>query len=192
MLAAMASTTSKFVTLAVLGAGLFGTYKLGAALFGEEVAQVRLANQVWIERVPTDDRDMIRHLVLVEDGNDRFGAFGKSSTWRHFVEVFMWKASGQSISLELPQDRKRLDLGFKVWECEGKAPRGFQLCLELSNSRGKALYYSRHDWRIDDTSPEALAALGEAHPQISPALEELARRPAAIDAEFVPSDDFLE
>ncbi len=190
----MARTTRKFVALAVIGAGLFGTYKLGAAVFGEEVAQVRLANQVWIERLPADDRDMIHHLVLVEDGSDRFGAFGKSSTWRHFVEVFVWKASGQTLALDLPQDRKRVDLGYKVWECEGKAPRGFQLCLELTNKNGRsATYYSRHDWRIDGTSPEALAALAEAQPQIAPLLEELAERPAAFDAsEFVLADDFVE
>jgi hypothetical protein len=190
----MARTTRKIVALAVLGAGLFGTYKLGAALFGEEISSVRLANQVWIERLPTDDRDMIHHLVLVEDGSDRFGAFGKSSTWRHFVEVFMWKASGQTLALELPQDRKRVELGFKVWDCEGEAPRGFQLCLELSNKRGKtATYYSRHDWRIDGTGPEALAALAEAHPEIAPALEDLKDRPAAVDtSEFVAADDFIE
>lgn len=190
----MARTTRKIFTLAVLGAGLFGTYKLGAAVFGEEVAQVRLANQVWIERLPTDDRDMVHHLVLVEDGSDRFGAFGKSSTWRHFIEVFVWKAGGQNLVLDLPQDKKRVELGFKVWECEGKAPRGFQLCLELANKKGRtATYYSRHDWRIDDASPEGLTALGEAHPQIAPLLEEIAERPAAVDgSEFEPADDFIE
>jgi hypothetical protein len=190
----MARTTRKFVALAVIGAGLFGTYKLGAAVFGEEVAQVRLANQVWIERLPADDRDMIHHLVLVEDGSDRFGAFGKSSTWRHLIEVFVWKSSGQTLALDLPQDRKRVELGFKVSECEGKAPRGFQLCLELTNKNGRsATYYSRHDWRIDGTSPEALAALGEAQPEIAPLLEDLAERPAAFDAsEFVLADDFIE
>lgn len=190
----MARTTRKIVTLAVVGAGLFGTYQLGAALFGEEVAQVRLQNQVWIERIPTDDRDMIHHLVLIEDGGDRFGAFGKSSTWRHFVEVFLWKTHGDTLSLELPQDRKRIDLTYKVSDCEGKAPRGFQLCLELGNKRGKTFtYYSRHDWRIDAADPESVAALVAAEPMLEPVLEDIQERPADFDAaDLEPADDFRE
>lgn len=187
----MARTTRKIVTLAVLGAGLFGTYKLGAALFCDEAAAARLHNQVWIERLPGDERDMIHHLVLVEDGGDRVGAFGKSSTWRHFIEIFLWKASGQNLVLDLPQDRKRVELGWKAWECEGKAPRGFQLCLELTNKRGKSVtYYSRHDWRIDDASPEALAELAAAQPELAPVLKDIPGPTGAVDVEgFELADD---
>jgi hypothetical protein len=163
-------------------------------VFGEEVAQ-RLANQVWIERLPADDRDMIHHLVLVEDGSERFGAFGKSSQWRHFIEVFVLEAARPDPRLST--SRRTASASTSASRC-GSArarPRApFQLCLELTNKNGRsATYYSRHDWRIDGTSPEALAALGEAQPEIAPLLEDLAERPAAFDAsEFVLADDFIE
>lgn len=190
----MARTSRKIVTLAVLGAGLFGTYKLGSALLCDAAASARLHNQVWIERLPTDERDMIHHLVLVEDGGDRVGAFGKSSTWRHFIEIFLWKSHGQSVTFDLPQDRRRLELGWKAWDCEGQAPRGFQLCLELTNKRGKAVtYYSRHDWRIDDASPEGLEKFGADHPELAPVLKDMQERPAPVDASaFELADDLLE
>ena len=80
------SNTRTLVALATVGTLALGTYKLGSALLGDDsLSAQRLANQVWIERLPKDERDMINHLVLIEDGRDRFGAFGKSSKCRHFV-----------------------------------------------------------------------------------------------------------
>ena len=198
---ARSTLTRKLFALATIGALALGTYKLGTTvldMFADDgIEAKRLANQVWIERLPTDDRDMIHHLVLIEDGGDRFGAFGKSSQWRHFVELFRWAREDSRLTLLLPQERKRLDLGVKVWNCEGEAPAPFQLCLELSNKRKTMKYYSRHDWSIDAANPDALAALVAATPELSGV--ELPSVPAVGDSDafavaeaFAVVEDFAE
>ena len=182
---ARSTSTRKLAALITVGALAFGTYKLGSAVLGDDsLSAQRLANQVWIERLPKDDRDMINHLVLVEDGRERFGAFGKSSQWRHFVEIFRWSREDERLTLLLPQERKRLDLGVRVWDCEGEAPAPFQLCLELSNKSRKIQYYSRRDWTID--------SLGE-HPELTAVLEAPTPVPAIADADdFVAVDELTE
>jgi len=174
--------TRNIAALAAIGALAVGSYKLGTAIFGESAGAARLHNQVWIERLPADDRDMIHHLVLVDDQGERFGAFGKSSQWRHFIELFRWAREDARLTLLLPQERKRLDLGVKVWECAGEAPAPFQLCLELSNKRQTMKYYSRHDWSLD--SAESVAALTTAYPELARVLElpTAAEVPASVDA----------
>ena len=187
---ARSSMTRNLATLAAVGAIAVGSYKLGTAVFGEAASAPRLHNQVWIERLPTDDRDMIHHLVLIDDEGERFGAFGKSSQWRHFIELFRWAREDARLTLLLPQERKRLDLGVKVWECAGEAPAPFELCLELSNKRKAMRYYSRRDWSLDGA--DSVAALTTAHPELSRVFElpAAAQVPAALDAaEFIAVDE---
>ena len=192
------STSTKIFALAAAGALALGTYKLGGAVYdllaGDAIEVQQLANQVWIERLPADDRDMIHHLVLLQDGGDRFGAFGKSSQWRHFVEVFRWAREEQRLTLLLPQDRKRLDLGVKVWDCDGEAPAPFQLCLELRSKNKTMRYYSRHDWSLDSASPEAVAQRVAASPELATVLHDLPTGPqGAIDpALFELAENFPE
>ena len=181
---ARSTMTRTFAALAALGVLAVGSYKLGTAAFGDDVSVQRLHNQVWIERIPQDDRDMIHHLVLIDDEGERFGAFGKSSQWRHFVEIFRWAREDAKLTLLLPQERKRIELGVKVWDCAGEAPAPFQLCLELSNNKRKILYYSRHDWTLD--------SLGE-HPELTQVIAAPTPVPAIADAsDFVASDELTE
>ena len=185
---ARSTTTRKLAALAVFGALAAGSFKLGTALLGDaDVSAQRLHNQVWIERLPQDDRDMIHHLVLIDDEGERFGAFGKSSQWRHFVEIFRWAREGDRLTMLLPQERQRLDLGVKVWECAGEAPAPFQLCLELTNKRKTMRYYSRHDWSLDGA--DSLAALKTEHPELAQALELPAPSPVLDAAEFMAVDE---
>jgi hypothetical protein len=184
---ARSSMTRNLAALAAIGALAVGSYKLATAVFGEAASAPRLHNQVWIERLPTDDRDMIHHLVMIDEDGERFGAFGKSSQWRHFVELFRWAREENRLTLLLPQDRKRLELGVKVWECAGEAPAPFQLCLELSNKRKTMRYYSRHDWSLDGA--DSIAALKTNHPELGQALELPAPAPVLDAAEFTLVDE---
>jgi hypothetical protein len=166
------SKTNKWVGLGLAATVGFAAYELG--LFGSSHADglEHLSNQVWIERLPQNDRDQIYHLVLLEQGRDRFGAFGRSSQWRHFVELFAWHREQERLTLHLPQDRVRLNLEARVWECEGEAPAPFELCLELKGERGHtARYYSRHDWVIDaDGAAPHIEGLPEITPHAPPTL----------------------
>lgn len=186
---ARSTMTRTFAAFAALGVLAVGSYKLGTAAFGEDVSVQRLHNQVWIERIPQDDRDMIHHLVLIDDEGERFGAFGKSSQWRHFVEIFRWAREDAKLTLLLPQERKRIELGVKVWDCAGEAPAPFQLCLELSNKRKTMRYYSRYDWSIDGAGPDALAHVAAEQPALARLLATPAPAPALDAAEFTVVDE---
>lgn len=143
------SKFGKWAALALVATVGAGVYQLGPCSETSEDLKL-LANQVWLERLPTDDRDQIHHVVFIDNRRDRFGAFGRSSTWRHAIEVFRWHREAERLTLHLPQDRLRLDLSVRVWDCEDEAPEPFELCLELKTGKGQSgHYYSRRDWKID-------------------------------------------
>lgn len=167
------SNTKRWVSLGLAATVGFGAYELG--LFGCDGTSgvENLSNQVWIERLPQNDRDQIHHLVLIESGRDRFGGFGRSSNWRHSLEIFMWHREDNRLTLNLPQDRVRLDLEARVWDCEGSAPAPFELCLELKTQRGKtANYYSRREWVIEHGKDLHIEGLPEIAPHAAPTLPE--------------------
>lgn len=140
------------VALALVGAAAVGTWKLGAAIFGDDAEATKAkhaVNQVWIERMPADARDQINHFVLIRHPEGRIGAVGKSSQWRHIVELFMWGLEGERLSVFLPQDQRKAQLRVRTWECAGEAPKPFELCLELGNDKRSVTMYSRKDWVID-------------------------------------------
>lgn len=165
----MAKTTAKLLGLALVGAGVYGLWTMGQGLLGEdETSGTRhVVNQVWIERAPQGPRDMIGHLVLLDMPEGRFGAAGKSSQWRHVIEVFQWGLEGNRLSVFFPQDRVKAQVEVRSWSCKGEAPEPFELCLEISNGRRKAVFYSLEEWHIDPDRAEAsLAELREEHPEL--------------------------
>jgi hypothetical protein len=36
----------------------------------------------------------------------------------------------------------------RTWACANEAPKGFDLCLELSDGKAKQRFYSRKTWRV--------------------------------------------
>jgi hypothetical protein len=108
----------------------------------------RLVNQVWIERMPRHQRDMIWGGVLVEDGKDRVGVISHGSQWRVHADLLLWRLDGDVLRTRFPQDDRRYDLKARTWECEGKAPEPFQLCLELKRGDRVLRFFSRKDWEI--------------------------------------------
>lgn len=169
----MGKTTAKLLGLALAGAGAYGLWTVGQGLLGddEETASTRhVVNQVWIERMPQGPRDMIGHLVLLDvpkAPEGRVGAAGKSSQWRLMMELFQWGLEGNRLSLFFPQDRVKAQVSVRAWSCEGEAPEPFELCLEVSNGRRKAVFYSLEEWHIDPERADAsLAELREQYPEL--------------------------
>lgn len=120
----------------------------------------RLVNQVWIERLPRHERDMIWGGVLVENGKDRVGVISHGSQWRVHADVLVWRLEGDRLRTRFPQDNRRFELRAKTWECEGKVPEPFQLCLELRRGDQVLRFYSRKDWDLDGKHlPPTLAGL---------------------------------
>lgn len=153
-----ANQKATWVALAVVGACGLGLWTAGSALFGDDSAQgtAQLTNRPWIERVPANERDMIGHLILLDHPQGRFGVTGRSSNWRHLLEVYRWRLDGDRLGLFFPQDHVKVGVKVRTWECGGEAPAPFDLCLEITDARGrKAVVYSREDWEV---RPERLEA----------------------------------
>jgi hypothetical protein len=155
----MATRRSGWVALLVVVGGLYGGWKVWRALFGDDTATPRLVNQVWIERMPRDERDMVYGAVLVEHDGKRIGVVGRGSRWRSHQDVFLWRQEGDTLRTRFPQDNQRYRLQVRTWECEGKAPRPFQLCLEARTGNRVLRFFSRKDWVI--RPGEDAAAAGE-------------------------------
>ncbi len=172
----MAKTTAKLLGLALAGAGAYGLWTAGQALLGddESTGTSYVTNQVWIDRLPEGPRDMIGHLAMVRLPQGRFGGAGRSSQWRHVVEMFQWSLEGQRLALYFPQDEVKAKLTVRTWECEDEAPAPFELCMEISNGRRSATFYSRHEWHIEPKDAEgSLEALAAEYPALRSAIAEV-------------------
>ena len=146
----MAKTKATLVSLVMVGACAFGAWKVGTCVLGEDEASSaeHFVNRVWLERMPEDDRDMITHLLLLDTDDGRFGAVGRSSAWRHVVEIFKWSLEEDRLALFFPQERQRALFKARTWECAGEAPEPFDLCLELSRGDRKIHFFSNHEWVV--------------------------------------------
>lgn len=148
----MSKDHNKLIALALVGACSFGVWKAGQALLADDEAQgtEHAVNQVWIDHIPRDDRDMITHFVLIDHRDGQFGAIGDSSQWRHIIDVFRWQLQRDTLRLYFPQERARGEVKIRTWRCEGEAPAPFELCLELTTKNGRRVaFYSRDEWKIE-------------------------------------------
>lgn len=191
----MAKMTAKLLGLALAGAGAFGLWSLGQSLLGEDEAAgtKHVVNQVWIERAPEGPRDMIGHLVLIDIPDGRLGGAGRSSQWRHVIELFQWGLEGNRLAMFFPQDRVKAAVNVRSWRCKGEAPAPFELCLEISNGRRKAVFYSLEDWHIDpDRADASLAALRDAYPELGSVGQEVVMPMLGGDDDDDDRDSYVE
>jgi hypothetical protein len=165
----MAKTT-RLLAL-VLGVGALGVgsyYLLNGGDDDDSAATKRLVNQFWIERMPESRRDMVGHLSLIKHDRGKIGVVGKSSQWRHFIELFEWKLEGNKLKLHLPQDQQKAQVNVRTWDCRNEAPDPFELCLEVSARDRKRIFYSRKDWVIEPHDVEgSMAEIAESHPELA-------------------------
>jgi len=187
----MAKTKTIALGLALAGAGVYGVYSAGSCLLGDDETQGtrHVVNQVWIERAPEGPRDLIGHLVLLDLPDGRIGVTGKSSQWRHLIELFQWDLEGNRLRVHFPQDRVRAKVEVRSWRCAGEAPEPFELCLELSNGRRTAMFYSLDEWKIDpDRAAESLEEIATEHPEFAEFLPSVSV-PVALDSETLEGYD---
>jgi hypothetical protein len=191
----MAKSTRLLALVLSAGAIGVGSYYLLSGDDDDAAGTKRLVNQVWVERMPESRRDMIGHLSLIKHQRGRIGVVGKSSQWRHFIELFEWKLDGSKLRLNFPQDERKMQVGVRTWDCRKEAPDPFELCLEISVKDRKRIYYSRRDWVIDPHDVEgSIAELAEASPELAPVLENMSDDMAPTDfaAEVEGAEDWAE
>jgi len=176
----------KWVALPIAAALGWGAWTAGSALLGDdsEAEGTRyVVNHVWIERLPEGPRDMIGHLAMIDHRQGRIGGAGRSSQWRHFIEIFQWKLDGHRLDLFFPQDEMHTAVGVKTYPCD--APQPFDICMDIEAGRRKVTYYSNRDWEIDPGNAEAsLEALTEEHPELANVFE-LDTSSAELDVDAV-------
>lgn len=108
-----------------------------------------LLNRPWVDHMPRSERDMVTQLVFVDRDGQKMGALLRASRWRQLAELFRWEQRRGGLTVEFPQSKKRLPVSTRVWACKD-APKGFDLCLELS-LLGKGLrLYSNKKWSLDE------------------------------------------
>lgn len=191
-------TGRSLVLFVMLGAVALGGWRLAASWSAEAQSAAMLANRPWIERLPEDPRDVIGHVTFLDHPRGKFGVVGRSSQWRHALDLFGWRREGGRLNLFFPQERVRGQLAVKTWRCAGEAPEPFDLCLELRNDDHRLVLFSREDWRIEPktgvlegaTNP-ALAAYVRAASNIAgeDVLTSLNEQVTADAVEGSPSDD---
>jgi len=107
-----------------------------------------LANRPWMDHMPRNDRDMVTQLVFLDKNNAKTGALMRTSKWRQFREGTRWAARKNGLLIQLPQLDKTIPLSAKAYSC--RAPKPFDLCLELSLFGRGVKLYSKKSWTIDD------------------------------------------
>jgi hypothetical protein len=137
----------KVLWLLVAGAAV-AAWQLGPRYLQKRSGTERLVNQLWIERLPRDDRDLVRFQVLLEKDADRHGLLGTSSQWRQRLDGFVWRLDSNVLHARFPQDGRQGRVRVRTWRCTGEAPAPFDWCLELTAGERSFRYFSRDDWRV--------------------------------------------
>lgn len=139
-----------------------------------------LPHRLWVDRMPTSERDIIEKLVIVQSiDHGSYGVSESSSVWRHRTEVFKWTLEGRRLRMIFPQDGARTSARVRTWDCEGEAPEGFELCLELRGKKRTVRLYSRRDWVL---RPRPSGDLLDDGPLGQGLLPDAARVEQAVDA----------
>lgn len=126
-----------------------------AQSLGTSAPAPSLKDQIWIDHIPKDDRDMMDLLVLLTDPDDPkapegFGIIAERSQWKATEELFFWKDSLPKIILDYPQTDTERSVAYKVWKC---SENGFELCLDFGGKR----YYSLEDWVVEGAASPKIA-----------------------------------
>lgn len=176
----------KLLILLLLGLLAWVLFKRSCGGASTEADAKFLADRVWIDHFPKDERDLIHQLLLVSEVES--GAVGATSRWRVHLELLTYELEGTKLRLELPQERVRLDLAARTWECKGEAPEPFELCLELKGPSRTHRLYSMKSWVIDAREPAKLPA--ELAPYTSPLLHAPPPHAACEDCRASPAGIF--
>ena len=178
------SKSKRWMAVAVAAGIGVGAWWLASGDEGSEAEGARLLkNHAWISHMPQGERDMVKFFVAIDHRDGKMGAAGRASQWRLLADSLQWGLQGDKLSLYFGQEEVRWTANVRAWRCEGEAPEGFELCLELSDDHHNVKFYSRDDWELD---PEAVdVEVAPELPFLSEAVERaLSRHAEGSDAGF--------
>lgn len=191
-LAAMSKRTPKLLLAAAIATLSYGAWSVMSGSDDDAVdadAAELMVNHVWVDRMPNDERDLIRFFVPIRHSQGRVGVAGRASNWRQLTDLFLWSLEEDRLALFFGQERVRWKARAKAWRCDAK---GFELCLKIWDDRRELLLYSRDEWEIDPDAETAPEALVHDAPQLANAVDDALAAPAGTaDALTLDASDAL-
>lgn len=139
--------TAALITAAVWGLGDWGAGERGDVDMTRPSTETLLANRPWLDHMPKNSRDMVSQLIFVDKDKKKLGAAMRASRWRQFAEIYQWKPTKNGVVIHLQQNDRRLWLQATVRECKGKAPKPFDLCLDIGLLGRGVTLYSKKNWK---------------------------------------------
>lgn len=118
-------------------------------------ADVTWHNRVWIDEIPTSERQKINWFLGIDD--PQIGLFQKTSVYEGDYTVFAWRGKKDGvIEIEMLQSEKSHKLKVKT----GNKDCGrFDYCMTVKGApRGAKKYYSMKDWIIEGAQTPGEAA----------------------------------
>lgn len=129
----------------VFVAGALLSWWLGPTLVPEKKKPglSQLTNRVWQDKKANKPRDLTFRLALLDKARQRYGAVSHTSMYRMHVDLVRYRLKGKRLEIENAQDGGKAAFEAKVYECKRKAPKGFDLCLDLKRDGKKVTLYSK-------------------------------------------------
>lgn len=104
-----------------------------------------LANRVWIDHLPTSERDKINVFILFDDPT--FGVFSESSSFEGNWAAFEWSLD-KGLVIQMLQEGSKHRVHPAI--ASGAACAPFDHCLKLKGApRGPKKYVSMEEWVVD-------------------------------------------
>ncbi len=113
----------------------------------DAAADVTWHNRVWIDEIPTSERQKINWFLGIDD--PQIGLFQKTSVYEGDYTVFAWRGKKAGVvEIEMLQSEKTHKLKVKT---STKDCGRFDYCMVVKGApRGAKKYYSMKDWVIED------------------------------------------
>lgn len=147
---------TKTVSLIALGGALL-VWGLGFDACGPAKKPVDsyLLNRVWADRVPKSRRDVVLHFALATKAKRNLGFVARHSLWRMYIDVVRFEVDERAVTVVSPQEQTRTRFTYRTRKCKGEAPKGFDLCLDLSRGGRTLRLYSKADAAFAEDAPLA-------------------------------------
>lgn len=149
------------IKLKVLLGFLTTSFSVGTCYYGstsDKNLSEKFKNQIWVNRMPKDETDMINIVAFVDESDEDsgLGVNVLQSVWHLQQDILLWERSNDQIDTFFPQYGMENELGFKVSKCQVEE---FDLCLDFSFEQPESYggwqnkrFYSRTEWVIENQS----------------------------------------
>lgn len=129
--------------------------------YSNEAARNVLVNRPWVDEFPSKPEQSFNAYVFLDE---EVGIHNKAeSSYKHLIEMFLFKSNQERITFLFPHDRKKADSSFKIEKIQKGGPFNLKLTMEKDPkmSGRNYTYFSNTDWDIKSGAslPEQLKCI---------------------------------